>query len=66
MADKARIAQALEEEVWPLLRDGRVRPVIHARFPLAGAADAHRLMESSQHIGKLVLVTRGPGGPEAL
>lgn len=61
VAEKARIAQALEEEVWPLLRDGQVRPVIHARFPLAEAAAAHRVMESSQHIGKLVLVVDRPG-----
>jgi putative PIG3 family NAD(P)H quinone oxidoreductase len=61
VADKARIAQALEEEVWPLLRDGQVRPVIHARFPFAAAAEAHRVMESSQHIGKLVLVRDGAG-----
>jgi putative PIG3 family NAD(P)H quinone oxidoreductase len=61
VAEKARIAQALEEEVWPLLRDGQVRPVIHARFPLADAADAHRLMESSRHIGKLVLVEDAGG-----
>jgi NADPH:quinone reductase len=62
VAEKARIAQALEEEVWPLLSEGRVRPVIHSRFPLAGAAEAHRLMESSQHIGKLVLVADGSAG----
>jgi len=59
--EKARIAQAVEEEVWPLLRDGRVRPVIHARFPLAEAAEAHRVMESSQHIGKLLLVVEAAG-----
>ena len=59
LAEKARIAQALEEEVWPLLREGRVRPVIHARFPLSEAAEAHRLMESSRHVGKLVLLTEG-------
>jgi len=62
VAEKARIAQALEEEVWPLLREGQVRPVIHARFPLAAAAEAHRVMESSQHIGKLVLVTGDGAG----
>jgi NADPH:quinone reductase len=54
--EKARIAQALEEEIWPLLRDGRVRPVVHERFPLAEAAEAHRLMESSRHVGKLLLL----------
>jgi putative PIG3 family NAD(P)H quinone oxidoreductase len=61
VAEKARIAQALEEEVWPLLREGRVRPVLHARFPLAEAAEAHRVMESSRHIGKLVLVAGRAG-----
>lgn len=61
VAEKARIAQALEEEVWPLLRDGRVRPVVYQRFPLAEAAEAHRVMESSRHIGKLVLVGEAAG-----
>lgn len=54
---KGAIARALHANVWPLLEDGRVRPVIHATFPLEQAADAHRLMESSQHIGKIVLTT---------
>jgi NADPH2:quinone reductase len=53
---KGAIARALEEHVWPLLESGRVAPVIHATFPLAEAAAAHRLMESSSHIGKIVLV----------
>jgi NADPH:quinone reductase-like Zn-dependent oxidoreductase len=53
--EKGAIARALRAEVWPLLEKGRVRPVIHATFPLAQAAEAHRLMESSQHIGKIVL-----------
>jgi NADPH2:quinone reductase len=53
---KGAIARALEEHVWPLLESGRVAPVIHATFPLAEAAAAHRLMESSAHIGKIVLV----------
>ena len=44
------------EQVWPLLGRGRIEPVIHATFPLERAADAHRLMESSRHIGKIVLV----------
>jgi NADPH2:quinone reductase len=52
---KAAIAAALEAEVWPLLAAGRVKPLIHATFPLREAAAAHRLMESSQHIGKIVL-----------
>ncbi|QSA99187.1 NAD(P)H-quinone oxidoreductase [Methylococcus sp. EFPC2] len=52
---KASIAAALLERVWPLLGAGRIKPVIHARFPLALAAEAHRLMESGVHIGKIVL-----------
>ena len=55
VAEKAAIAAALAERVWPLLAAGRVRPVMHAAFPLEAAADAHRLMESSAHIGKIVL-----------
>jgi NADPH:quinone reductase len=54
-AEKGRIAQALRETVWPVLAAGRCGPVIHAVFPLAEAAAAHRLMESSTHIGKIVL-----------
>jgi len=54
-AAKAAIAAALEEKVWPLLSAGRCRPLIHATFPLAEAAGAHALMESSSHIGKIVL-----------
>jgi putative PIG3 family NAD(P)H quinone oxidoreductase len=53
---KSLIAQALYREVWPLLESGRVRPVIHTTFPLAEAAAAHRLMESSQHTGKIILL----------
>jgi NADPH2:quinone reductase len=53
---KAALARAVEQNVWPLLESGRVRVVMAARFPLAEAADAHRLMESSTHTGKIVLV----------
>ncbi|HEV7444812.1 MAG TPA: NAD(P)H-quinone oxidoreductase [Steroidobacteraceae bacterium] len=53
---KAAVAAAVLQNVWPLLRAGRARPVIHATFPLAEASEAHRLMESSNHIGKIVLV----------
>ena len=53
--EKAAIAAELHEKVWPLLEAGRCKPQIHATFPLAQAADAHRLMESSAHIGKIVL-----------
>ena len=48
-------ARALSTHVWPLLESGAVKPIVHATFPLRQAADAHRLMESSTHIGKLVL-----------
>ena len=58
VAEKGAIAKALRANVWPLLESGKVAPVIHATFPLAKAADAHRLMESSAHIGKIVLTTR--------
>ena len=55
--EKGQIAAALRTEVWPLLVRGVVKPVIHRVFPLANAADAHRLMESSEHVGKIVLAT---------
>lgn len=54
-AQKAAIADELRAKVWPVLDAGRCAPVIHATFPLAQAAEAHRLMESSQHIGKIML-----------
>jgi NADPH:quinone reductase len=54
-AQKGAIAAALREKVWPLLNAGKCAPVIHAVFPLAEAAAAHRLMESSAHIGKIML-----------
>jgi NADPH2:quinone reductase len=56
VAEKGAIAAALQAEVWPLIEAGRVRPVIHATFPLAQAAEAHALMESSAHVGKIVLL----------
>jgi len=59
VAFKAAIAQGLKERVWPLLAAGKAKPVIHASFPLAEAAAAHRLMESSAHIGKIVLTVAG-------
>lgn len=52
---KAAIAADLRQKVWPVLDAGRCAPVIHATFPLARAAEAHRLMESSAHIGKIML-----------
>ena len=53
--DKAAIAASLREQVWPLLDRGTVAPVVHQSFPLARAADAHALMESSAHVGKILL-----------
>lgn len=58
VAEKGAIAAALREKVWPLLDAATVAPVIHTTFPLARASDAHRLMESSAHIGKIMLSVR--------
>jgi NADPH:quinone reductase len=52
---KTSIAAALRSKVWPLLDAGKIRPVIHSTFPLAAAAKAHALMESSAHVGKIML-----------
>jgi NADPH2:quinone reductase len=56
VAEKAAIIAALKEKVWPLWAQGKLRTFTYRRFPLAQAADAHRLMESSQHIGKILLI----------
>ena len=55
--EKGQIARALRQEVWPLLEQGRVKPIVYRTFPLTDAAGAHRLMESSEHVGKIVLVS---------
>ena len=55
VAQKAAVAEAVHRNIWPLLASGRVRPIIHETFPLAEASEAHRLMETSTHIGKIVL-----------
>jgi NADPH:quinone reductase len=52
---KAALARELRTKVWPLLEQGKVKSVIHATFDLADAAKAHALMESSKHIGKIML-----------
>jgi putative PIG3 family NAD(P)H quinone oxidoreductase len=54
--EKGQIARALEQKVWPLIEDGRVKPIVHARFPLERAADAHAMMDAGEHIGKILLV----------
>lgn len=56
--DKAAICAAVVEHVWPLVADGRVRPMIHASYPLAQAARAHTVLEESSHVGKVLLTTR--------
>jgi NADPH2:quinone reductase len=52
---KSAIAKSLRENVWPLIETGRIKPVVKRIFALDEAAEAHRLMESSQHIGKIML-----------
>lgn len=54
-AFKSAIARKLEEKVWPLIAAGKIKPVVFKTFPLDKAADAHQLMESSKHMGKIVL-----------
>lgn len=61
IAEKAAIARDLEQHVWPLLGSGMVRPVVHRVVPLAEAAEAHRMLESGQVIGKVVLTTDASG-----
>ena len=56
VAEKGAIARELEQHVWPLVAAGRIGPVVHGTLPLAQAADAHRLLEAGQVIGKVVLV----------
>ncbi|MFD6935018.1 NAD(P)H-quinone oxidoreductase [Streptomyces goshikiensis] len=55
LGEKAAIVAAVREHVWPLVSTGRVAPVVHAAFPMRDAAEAHRVMESSSHVGKLLL-----------
>jgi NADPH2:quinone reductase len=55
VAFKAAIARSLRQHVWPLIESGQIKPVIHSAFPAAEAAKAHVLMESNQHVGKIVL-----------
>jgi putative PIG3 family NAD(P)H quinone oxidoreductase len=55
--EKAEIVAAVREHVWPLLSEGRLRPVVDRALPLREAAEAHRVMEASDHVGKIVLLT---------
>ncbi len=57
---KARMAARLEREIWPMIAQGRIRPIIHRVLPLGQAAEAHALMESSTHIGKILLAVANP------
>ncbi|GJM87277.1 hypothetical protein PR202_ga03216 [Eleusine coracana subsp. coracana] len=56
LANKAQIVSEVEKNVWPAIVAGKVKPVIYKTFPLAEAAEAHKLMESSSHIGKILLI----------
>lgn len=56
-AEKAAIAETVAREAWPLFEAGKIKPIVHATFPLEKAADAHRLMEESSHMGKILLTT---------
>lgn len=56
IARKATIAAALHQRVWPLFAAGKIRPIVHARLPLAEAAAAHRMMEAGSHLGKILLL----------
>ncbi|MEV4117274.1 NAD(P)H-quinone oxidoreductase [Micromonospora sp. NPDC049645] len=65
LAEKTEIVQGVRDEVWPLIEAGRIRPIVDRRLPMTEAAEAHRLVESSDHFGK-VLLTRPPGGGSAV
>jgi NADPH2:quinone reductase len=65
VAEKGALAREVETHVWPLLAGGRVAPVIDRVFPLIQAADAHRRLESGDHVGKIVLAVAGPSASPA-
>ena len=64
ISDKAAIVSAIEAKVLPLMREGRIKPLIDSSFPLEKAADAHRRMEAGSHIGKIVLTVDAREGRE--
>lgn len=53
--NKAAIVSEVEKNVWPAIAAGKIKPVVYERFPLGEAAEGHRIMESSKHIGKIIL-----------
>jgi putative PIG3 family NAD(P)H quinone oxidoreductase len=55
LAEKAEIVRGVREQVWPLVADGTIRPVIHRKVPMRDAAEAHRIVEESTHVGKVLL-----------
>jgi putative PIG3 family NAD(P)H quinone oxidoreductase len=57
LAQKSEVAASVKEKVWPLVEQGKVKPIVHATFPLEDTRQAHELMESSAHIGKILLLT---------
>ena len=57
VAEKASICAAVAEHVWPLVTDGRIRPIVHTTLPLSAAGDAHALMEAGENVGKILLTT---------
>lgn len=57
LEQKSLVAKALRENIWPLLNEGAVKPIIHATFPLEDARQAHEMMDASHHLGKILLVT---------
>ena len=57
-AAKARMAKAIAERIWPLIAQGKLKPVINSTFPLKDAADAHRRIDAPDHIGKIVLIAK--------
>ncbi|MDG4806787.1 NAD(P)H-quinone oxidoreductase [Micromonospora sp. WMMD1120] len=65
LAEKAEIVQGVRDEVWPLVEAGRIRPIVDRRLPMTEAAEAHRLVESNDHFGK-VLLTRPPDAATAV
>ena len=57
LEQKAEIVRGVREQVWPLVEGGRIRPIVDRRLPMTDAAEAHRLIESNDHIGKVLLTS---------